>query len=142
LSQQHPGRRARVGRRTASLLAPALVGGLVLTYGTPVQAAPASPPNQAAGAAQASYSAGTYLVQLADSPVATDPKTAPKTGKRLNTATDAVRDLVRHLKQERDKVLDAVRGVKPLYTYQYVLNGEMLLASSVRFGTAPIHCTA
>ncbi|PWG07209.1 peptidase [Streptomyces sp. V2] len=123
MSQHHPGR-----RRRAALLTPALVGGLVLASGTPVLAAT---PNQtqpaqaqpAPGAKQKTYSAGIYFVQLADQPVATDPATAAKPGARLNTATDAVRDLVRHLKQQRDKVLDAVDGVKPLYSYQLLLNG-------------------
>ena len=107
----------------ASLLAPALVGGLILTYGTPVQAAPQDTPAGTSQQARQTFSDGLYVVQLADRPVATDPRTAPKPGRRLNTATDAVHDLVRDLKRERDKVLDAVPGVKPLYTYQYVLNG-------------------
>ncbi|WP_246562043.1 S8 family serine peptidase [Streptomyces roseirectus] len=120
MSQHHPGRRRTAGRRAAALLAPALAGSLVLAAATPVLAAPAQ---TAAGAQQQTYQAGIYFVQLADQPVATDPATAPTPGTRLNTATDAVRDHVRHLKQERDKVLDSVDGVKPLYSYQLLLNG-------------------
>jgi hypothetical protein len=124
LSQQHPGRRRRVGRRTVSLLAPAVAGGLVLSFGTPVQAAPAADPrNASAGTSQQAFTDGLYVVQLADEPVATEAGTAPGPGERLDTATNAVREYVRHLKREREKVLDAVRGVKPLDTYQYVLNG-------------------
>lgn len=119
LSQHHPGRRPRVGRRAASLLTPALAGGLILAYGPLAQAAPGQP----ADSAQQSHSAGTYLVQLADEPVATYSKTEPAPGKRLNTRTEAVRDYVGHLKRQREKVLDEVPGVRPLYSYQYVLNG-------------------
>ncbi|WP_416972611.1 S8 family serine peptidase [Streptomyces sp. 4F14] len=114
MSQHHPGRR----RHRAALLTPTFVGALVLASGTPALAAQPAP-----GADQQTYAPGIYFVQLADQPVATDPATAPKPGTRLNTATDAVRDLVRDLKQERDKVLDAVDGVKPLYSYQLLLNG-------------------
>ncbi|WP_371661092.1 S8 family peptidase [Streptomyces sp. NBC_00280] len=119
MPQQHPGRRPRVGRRAAALLAPALAGGLILSYSPLAQAAPGQP----ADSAQQSHSAGTYLVQIAGDPVATYAKTAPAPGERLNTRTKAVRDYVGRLKQQREKVLDAVPGVKPLYSYQYVLNG-------------------
>jgi len=110
LSQHHPGR-----RRAAALLAPAVVGSLVLASATPAFAAPTQP--------QTPYAAGIYFVQLAEQPVATDPATAAKPGTRLDVATDAVRDHVRKLRQERDAVLDAVSGVKPLYSYQLLLNG-------------------
>ncbi|MGW2386760.1 S8 family serine peptidase [Streptomyces sp. NPDC001658] len=123
MSQEHPGRRRRVGRRTVSLLAPALAGGLVLSYGTPVQAASQDATPGTSRQAQQTFTDGLYVVQLADRPVATESSTAPDQGERLDTATGAVREYVRHLKREREKVLDAVRGVKPLYTYQYVLNG-------------------
>jgi hypothetical protein len=56
-------------------------------------------------------------------PVATHPGTASAPGLRLNTGTKAVRDYVGHLDQRREKVLDEVRGVTPLYSYAYVLNG-------------------
>ncbi|WP_232838188.1 S8 family serine peptidase [Streptomyces geranii] len=99
------------------MLAPALAGGLLLTGATPVQAA-----SQGEGPSGAAPKT-TYLVQLAGAPVATDPGTAAPQGERLDTATKAVRDHVRDLKRERDEVLEAVPGVKPLYTYSYVLNG-------------------
>ncbi|WP_067018612.1 S8 family serine peptidase [Streptomyces dysideae] len=124
MSQHHPGRRQRVGRRTVSLLAPALVGGLILTSGPPAMAAPAGPTqNSPADGNRQTYTGGTYFVQLADKPVATYSKTAPEPGERLNPRSRAVRDYLDHLKQQRDKVLDAVEGVAPLYSYQYVLNG-------------------
>ncbi|MET8981930.1 S8 family serine peptidase [Streptomyces sp. NPDC004539] len=118
MSQHHPGRR----RRAALLVPPTLVGALVLASGTPALAQPTQD-QPVAGAAQKSYSAGIYFVQLAEQPVATDPATAAKPGTRLNTATAAVRDHVRKLNQERDEVLDAVEGVKPLYSYHLLLNG-------------------
>ncbi|MFF5979484.1 S8 family serine peptidase [Streptomyces olindensis] len=114
MSQHHPGRRP--GRRTASLLAPTLVAGLALAQGAPVQAAPDRPD-------QNTFSAGTYLVQLDDMPVATYSKTAPAQGKRLNTRSQEVRDYLGHLKREREEVLDEVKGVRPAIVYQYVLNG-------------------
>lgn len=126
LSQQHPGRR-RTGGLSVSLLAPALAGGLILVSGSAAQAAPAAPagqaPNGPAVAARQKYPAGKYLVQLAGQPVAAYSRTAPAQGGRLNTRSQAVRDYTGHLKRERDKVLGQVAGVKPLHTYQYVLNG-------------------
>ncbi|WP_203615761.1 S8 family serine peptidase [Streptomyces sp. SID13726] len=117
MSQQHAGKGRRLGRRTASLVSSALAGGLFLACASPVQAAP----QEKASSRDAQKT--TYLVQLADRPVATDPDTAPARGERLDTRTEAVRDHVRDLKRERDKVLDAVPGVRPQYTYTYVLNG-------------------
>ncbi|MFF1678185.1 S8 family serine peptidase [Streptomyces sp. NPDC058256] len=123
MSQHHPGRR-RNGGRAASLLAPALVGGMLLASGSVAQAGPTTPaPTERAGAARQTFSAGTYLVQLDAKPVASHAKTAPAQGQRLNTRSQAVRDYLGHLKREREKVLDEVKGVKPLYTYQYVVNG-------------------
>ncbi|WKX10932.1 S8 family peptidase [Streptomyces sp. NL15-2K] len=124
MSQQHPGRRRRVGRRTASLVASAVAGGLILSYGPLAQAAPTdAAPSSSAAAGRLPYKGGTYFVQLADKPVATAAETAPDPGERLNPRTKAVRDYLGHLKRELDKVLDEVQGVKPLYSYQYVLNG-------------------
>jgi hypothetical protein len=120
--QQHPGR-SRIGGRAARVLAPALVGGLVLASGPAAQAAPADPATNGPAAARQTYPAGTYLVQLTDKPVAAHSGTAPAQGKRLNTRSQAVRDYIGHLKRERDQVLDEVNGVKPLHTYQYVMNG-------------------
>ncbi|GKQ39032.1 hypothetical protein ALMP_55610 [Streptomyces sp. A012304] len=97
-------------------MVPALVAGLALTQGVPAQAAPDKPD-------QNTFSAGTYLVQLDDRPVATYSKTAPPQGERLNTRSQAVRDYLGHLKREREEVLDEVRGVRPALVYQYALNG-------------------
>ncbi|MDX3453920.1 S8 family peptidase [Streptomyces sp. ME02-8801-2C] len=121
MPQQHPGRRRTVGRRATSLLAPALAGGMLLTYSPLAQAAQTSPV-ESTGQTR-TFTAGTYLVQMADAPVATYAKTAPAPGKRLNTRTGAVRDYVEHLKRQREKVLDEVPGVRPLYSYRYVFNG-------------------
>ncbi|MEV6001465.1 S8 family serine peptidase [Streptomyces griseomycini] len=115
MSQPQPGRR-RLRRAPAFLLAPALVGGLILTSGSAAPAQPADPARQ-------TYSAGTYLVQLQDQPVATYSRTEPAPGERLNTRTEAVSDYVGRLKRERDRVLAAVDGVRPFYSYQLLLNG-------------------
>ncbi|KOV71879.1 hypothetical protein ADL01_19595, partial [Streptomyces sp. NRRL WC-3618] len=107
MPQQHLDRRPTVGRRAARLLAPVLAGGMILTFSPLAQAAPAAPATPAAQAdgTRQTYSAGTYLV------------------KRLNVRTEAVRDYVGRLKRQREKVLDEVPGVRPFYSYQYVLNG-------------------
>ncbi|WNM35761.1 S8 family peptidase [Streptomyces sp. Li-HN-5-11] len=114
MSQQYSGRRP--GRRSTFLLVPALVAGLALAQGAPVAAAPDQPD-------QNTFSAGTYLVQLHDRPVATYSKTAPAPGKRLSPRSQAVRDYLGHLKREREEVLDEVKGVRPALVYQYALNG-------------------
>ncbi|CAM5701854.1 hypothetical protein SALBM311S_05159 [Streptomyces alboniger] len=98
---------------------------MILTFSPLAQAAPAgtaTPATQADGTRQ-TYSAGTYLVQIAGDPVATYSKTTPAPGKRLNVRTEAVRDYVGRLKRQREKVLDEVPGVRPFYSYQYVFNG-------------------
>lgn len=95
---------------------------MILTFSPLAQAAPATPAAQADDTRQ-TYSAGTYLVQIAGDPVATYSKTTPAPGKRLNVRTEAVRDYVGRLKRQREKVLDEVPGVRPFYSYQYVLNG-------------------
>jgi hypothetical protein len=125
LYRQHTGRRRLFDRKAAVLLlAPALVGSIALAIGAPAQAASTGPAsNRSAGSATQKYSAGTYIVQLAERPVATYSKTAPARGERLNTRQRNVHDYVGHLDQQRDRVLGKVGGVKPLYTYRYVLNG-------------------
>ncbi|PAZ16754.1 hypothetical protein CLM62_06090 [Streptomyces sp. SA15] len=97
-------------------MAPALVGGLILTSGPAVSAASIAPaPTRPAEAVRQRLTAGTYLVQLADEPVTTYSRTAVKPGQRLNTRTEAVRDYVDHLNAARKRVLDAVNGVRPVY---------------------------
>ncbi|MFI7016717.1 S8 family serine peptidase [Streptomyces sp. NPDC050164] len=135
--------RSRVsGRRAvASLLVPALVGGLALAYGVSAQAAPAAPPpEQSAGVARQTYSAGTYLIQLSGDPVAAHPGTAPEPGKRLDTRSEDVRDHVRRLERARDQVLAEVPDVRPLYSYQYVLNGfaaELTASQATKLARTP-----
>lgn len=111
-------------RSVVSLLVPALVSGLVLAHDPSAQAAPAAPaPERRAGVAGQTYSAGTYLVQLSGDPVAAHPGTASESGERLDTRSGAVRDYVGRLTRARDRVLAEVPGVRPLYSYRYVLNG-------------------
>ncbi|WP_306457927.1 S8 family peptidase [Streptomyces sp. SA15] len=76
------------------------------------------------------YRAGTYVVKLADQPVATYQggvgglkRTAPAPGDRLKTGTSAVGAYLRHLDSRRDEVLDEVPGIKKLYEYDYAFNG-------------------
>ncbi|CAM5273421.1 hypothetical protein [Streptomyces canus] len=78
----------------------------------PAQAEPTDTPG---------YAAGTYVVKLADQPVAAYQgglkdlkRTAPAQGDRLKTDTTAVRAYLRHLDSRRDEVLDAVSGIKNL----------------------------
>ncbi|MET8976383.1 S8 family serine peptidase [Streptomyces sp. NPDC004539] len=133
----HTPHAGRLTATAARVLVPLLACGLALSSTSPVRAAPADRPAAQAGT---SYPAGTYLVQLAASPVATDHRTAPRPGHRLDTGTRAVRDHLGRLAHERDQVLDRVPGIKPLYTYQYVLNGftaELSAAEATRLSRSP-----
>ncbi|GHH82306.1 S8 family serine peptidase [Streptomyces capitiformicae] len=113
-------------RAAVTLLAPLLAGALTLTAVTAPTAYAADNSVESDG----SYGPGIYVVTLADAPVAAYEgglprlkRTAPKDGKRLDPdsgAVDAYRD---HLDDRRDDVLDAVPGVKPLYDYDFTLNG-------------------
>ncbi|MEU9329663.1 S8 family serine peptidase [Streptomyces canus] len=112
-------------RSTFALLAPVLAGALALTAITPTHAAVPD-----TGAGERSYPSGTYLVRLAEEPVAsytggTDGlrATKPAQGKQLDIGTDSVRAYQEHLQKRREDVLSAVRGVEPLYTYDIVVNG-------------------
>ncbi|MGW0706641.1 S8 family serine peptidase [Streptomyces sp. NPDC002643] len=113
----------------AALLTPLLASALTLTAVTaPVFAANDSSTDSLEN--NGSYGPGTYVVKLADAPVAAYEgglpglkRTAPKADRRLDTESDAVEDYLEHLDDRRDKVLDAVPGVRPLYDYTYTFNG-------------------
>lgn len=73
---------------------------------------------------------GTYVVKLADAPVAAYEgglrglkRTMPDSGKRLDATSTAAREYVRRLDARRDQVLDVVPGVRKLYDYDYTFNG-------------------
>ncbi|MEU1517549.1 S8 family serine peptidase [Streptomyces sp. NPDC005811] len=121
LTHQQPSGQTAAGLRTA-LLATALT---LSVLSVPAHAAQADE-NQPNGG----FSAGTYVVQLADAPVASYKgglhglrRTAPQPGSRLDSTSSAVRSYLRHLKERRDTVLESVHGVKALYNYVYTLNG-------------------
>ncbi|MEV0224937.1 S8 family peptidase [Streptomyces sp. NPDC050704] len=112
----------RHDRAAVRRLIPLLTGTLVLA-GTlaPARAETADTPG---------YAAGTYVVKLADQPVATYQgglkdlkRTAPAPGDRLRTGTNTVRAYLRHLDSRRDEVLDEVPGIQKLYKYDYTFNG-------------------
>ncbi|MDX2932399.1 S8 family serine peptidase [Streptomyces ipomoeae] len=121
-------------RAAVTLLTPLLAGALTLTAVTaPVFAADAGSAESGASGASGSnenFGPGTYVVKLADAPVAAYEgglprlkRTASTAGRRLDTDSAAVKDYLEHLDTRRDKVLDAVPGVRPLYRYDYTFNG-------------------
>ncbi|KPI09466.1 Cucumisin [Actinobacteria bacterium OK074] len=117
-------------RRCAALLAPLLVGALPLTGTGLAHAATDSGTHSDSGQGQASYRAGIYVVKLTDAPVAAYggglpglKRTTPAPGTRLAPDSAPVKDYLRHLDGERDKVLDAVPAVKTIYDYAYTFNG-------------------
>ncbi|WP_416969541.1 S8 family serine peptidase [Streptomyces sp. 4F14] len=72
----------------------------------------------------------TYVVKLADAPVAAYEgglpglrRTMPAPGERLDTASAATAEYLRHLDRRRDAVLETVPGAEELYAYDYTFNG-------------------
>ncbi|SFO04099.1 PA domain-containing protein [Streptomyces sp. cf124] len=110
-------------RAAAFWLTPLLAGALTLT--TVV-----APTHADSTDVTGDHRDGTYIVKLADAPVAAYEgglprlrRTAPAPGERLDADAAAVRSYVRHLDSRRDAVLDAVPGAKKLYDYDYTFNG-------------------
>ncbi|MDW8803611.1 protease inhibitor I9 family protein [Streptomyces scabiei] len=86
------------------------------------------------------YSAGTCLVQLSGDPVAAHPGIAPEPGERLDTRSGFVRDHLARLTRARDRVLAEAPGVRPLYSYRYVLNGfaaELTSSQAAKLARTP-----
>ncbi|QNP68709.1 S8 family serine peptidase [Streptomyces roseirectus] len=108
------------GRRAAPLV---LAGILALTTQLPAHADSSGP-----------RLPGTYLVQLADAPVAVHEDTRAPAGRRLDTGTRAAREYVDHLGERRDDVLAGVPGVKPLRTFTTVVNGFTARLTSAQIG--------
>ncbi|WP_149823549.1 S8 family serine peptidase [Streptomyces tailanensis] len=113
-------------RAAVTFLAPLLAGALTLTAVTAPTAYAADNSRENGR----SYDPGIYVVTLADPSVAAYEgglprlkRTAPKGGKRLDPDSGAVDAYREHLDDRRDDVLDAVPGVKPLYDYDFTLNG-------------------
>ncbi|MFE7278296.1 S8 family serine peptidase [Streptomyces sp. NPDC057623] len=159
MSHDQPGDRHR-HRPAILLLAPVLAGSLALTAIASAQAAaPASgtangttngaKTGHTAGseADEQHYSAGTYLIELAEEPVASYAggaqglkATKPPQGKRLTVGTEPVRAYKEHLERQREGVLTGVPDIKPLYTYDIVLNGfaaELTAAEANRLARTP-----
>ncbi|MER7402010.1 S8 family serine peptidase [Streptomyces sp. NPDC000070] len=116
--------------RTGAFLAPLLAGTLTLAGAAPAQTATGIPSASDSPRNVGSYRAGTYVVKLANDPVATYEgglpgltRTAPDSGERLDADSRAAKEYLRHLDERRDDVLDTVPGVRKLYDYDYTLNG-------------------
>ncbi|WP_327344671.1 protease inhibitor I9 family protein [Streptomyces europaeiscabiei] len=113
-------------RAAAALLAPLLGGALTLTAAiAPTFAADANSTGSGC-----SYDDDTYIVKLADAPVAAYEgglprlkRTAPAAGRRLDADSATVEKYVAHLDDRRERILAAVPGVESLYDYAYTFNG-------------------
>ncbi|MFF3286894.1 S8 family serine peptidase [Streptomyces sp. NPDC003023] len=136
-------RRWRTGLGAAP---PAVLAALALLLAgtTPVHARPVNTPEPPASAVAsaaddaaaeevdgaARYSAGLYLVRLAEAPLASyeggtaglDP-TAPSKGAKLDTRSAASRAYRAHLSKQRAAVLANVPDIKPLHVYDTAFNG-------------------
>ncbi|GGW35815.1 S8 family serine peptidase [Streptomyces caelestis] len=117
-------------RTAGAFLAPLLAGALTLAGAAPAQTATGIPSASDSPRNVGSYRAGTYVVKLANDPVATYEgglpglkRTAPDSGERLDADSRAAKEYLRHLDERRDDVLDTVPGVRKLYDYDYTLNG-------------------
>ncbi|MET9761989.1 S8 family serine peptidase [Streptomyces sp. NPDC006372] len=145
MSHDQPDHRRTAGRRPAVLVlaVPVLAGSIALATVSPAQGGTLDGLNtgRTTGGSHADhvanpetqqhhYPAGTYLVQLADEPVAAYTggteglrATKPVQGRRLDVGSRTVDAYQDHLREQRDDVLAEVPGVKPLYTYDIVANG-------------------
>ncbi|MCD0484298.1 S8 family serine peptidase [Streptacidiphilus sp. ASG 303] len=116
-----PGRPAGPPEPSAPVPAPA----------EPAAAGAPAPGGPAGGRpADGPYADGLYVVQLADAPVASYgggtaglPATRPQPGARLDTGSPAVRAYRERLRERRGRVLARVPGVRPVYSYDYALDG-------------------
>ncbi|MFI9170032.1 S8 family serine peptidase [Streptomyces lincolnensis] len=113
-------------RAAVTALASLLAGALTLMAVTaPGSAADANSPGSGGR-----YSDGTYIIELADPPVAAYEgglprlkRTASTAGTRLDADSATVKQYVAHLDDRRKQVLDAVPGVETLYDYSYTFSG-------------------
>ncbi|WEH16670.1 S8 family serine peptidase [Streptomyces sp. VNUA24] len=113
-------------RAAVTLLAPLLAGAMTVS----AVIAPTFAADAGSAPDGGSPGAGTYIVKLADAPVAAYEgglprlkRTAPPAGGRLDADSATVRRYVAHLDDRRERVLDTVPGVESLYDYAYTFNG-------------------
>lgn len=113
-------------RAAVTLLAPLLAGTMTVT----AVIAPTFAADAGSAPAGGGHGTDTYIVKLADAPVAAYEgglprlrRTAPLAGGRLDADSATVRTYVAHLDDRRERVLDAVPGVESLYDYAYAFNG-------------------
>lgn len=113
-------------RAAVTLLAPLLAGAMTVT----AVIAPTFTADAGSAPGGGSPGAGTYIVKLADAPVAAYEgglprlkRTAPPVGGRLDADSATVRIYVAHLDDRRERILDTVPGVESLYDYVYTFNG-------------------
>ncbi|WP_327744382.1 S8 family serine peptidase [Streptomyces europaeiscabiei] len=119
-------------RVAVTTLVPLLAGALTLTAViAPTFAANSnSNSNSNSTGSGDSYGNDTYIVKLADAPVAAYEgglprlkRTAPAAGRRLDADSATVEKYVAHLDDRRERILAAVPGVESLYDYAYTFNG-------------------
>ncbi len=101
----------------------------------------------AAGDTKTSVARQTYIVQLADAPLASYSgqvrgmaATRPTAGARLDTQSAAARAYTSYLDVQRNAVLSRVRGVKPLHSYSVAFNGfsaQLTLAQAQQLMSSP-----
>ncbi|MDX3070670.1 protease inhibitor I9 family protein, partial [Streptomyces sp. ND04-05B] len=102
-------------RAAVTLLAPLLAGAMTVT----AVIAPTFTADAGSAPGGGSPGAGTYIVKLADAPVAAYEGGLP----RLDADSATVRIYVAHLDDRRERILDTVPGVESLYDYVYTFNG-------------------
>jgi subtilisin family serine protease len=120
-----------------------VVAAAALTY--PTAASASSDPT--AGAPDGPAGDGTYVVQLADEPVATYEgavaglrATRPAAGAKVDRTDPDVRKYVKHLDSRRGAVLSRVKGAKKLYDYNFTFAGfaaELTGKQAAALATAP-----
>ncbi|WP_338897128.1 S8 family serine peptidase [Streptomyces sp. TG1A-60] len=130
-------------RAAVTLLAPLLGGALTVT----AVIAPTFAADADSTGSDGSHGADTYIVKLADAPVAAYEgglprlkRTAPATGRRLDADSAKVEKYVAHLDDRRERVLDAVPGVETLHDYSYTFNGfaaELTGRQAAKLTTTP-----
>lgn len=112
-----------------------LAAASLLAIALPAQAQREAPPSSPVD----TRSARTWIVQLADAPLATYEgqraglaATRPAAGQRLDLSTSAARAYQNHLDNQRAAVLAAVPGVRSIYNYSVAFNGFSAVLSDAQ----------